>query len=228
MYYEYKKRAAESAPQYSAPRTPETAQGGEGATDGDSTEMHTALEAGQSTAQHRTGNRTDRTPGRTTPHSAISADALGTALVQDVKMRNRMLMGVFFLATVASVENMYKVVSTFTGDIVSNVALTGVFALSGIGFMLAGLKNKATIAIVASLVIFEALCNASSIFGGLYRWDSPNVQSNVFLNRVHTLVHFVPLKNVAQVIALFTAAAIAAVQFFAIREVRPAHRTHKK
>lgn len=228
MYYEYRRRALALAP-HTAP----TAQlDGEGATDGEDYATHIARDAArpENDAQRteRVVQRTDRAPNRTTPHNAGSADALGTALVQDVRLRNWLLIGVFSLATVASVENMYKVVSTFTTDMVSNVALTGVFAVSGIGFMLAGLRNRATIAIVASLVVFEAICNASSIFGGLYSWENPGIQTNVFLHRVHTLVHFVPLKNVAQCIALFAASAIASVQFFAIREVRPPHRPNKK
>lgn len=233
MYYEYRRRALETNATHTAPHNAPTARlDGESATDGDGNATHIAQDAArpENVAQRteRTAPRTDRAPYRTAPHSAEGADALGTALVQDVRKRNAILICIFALATVASVENMYKVVSTFTGDIVSNVALTGVFAVSGICFMLAGVRNRATIAIVASLVVFEAICNASSIFGGLYKWDNPGIQTNVFLHQVHTLVHFFPIKNVAQCISLFAASAIASVQFFAIREVRPPHRPHRK
>jgi hypothetical protein len=73
-------------------------------------------------------------------------------------------------------------------------------------------------------VVFEAICNASNIFGGLYDWRivQDALQPNQFLHRLHTLLHFIPAKNCAQAIAFFCASAIALVQFFAIKEIRPA------
>lgn len=152
-----------------------------------------------------------------------NADQFGTALVQSTSTRNKILLGIFLAATAASVENMFRTISTFSADIFSNVALTAVFALTAMGFMLSGVRNRATIAIVAALVIFEALCNATAIFGGLTALHPETQQPNQFLQNITALLHFFNAKNVAQAIAIFCATCIAFVQFFSIKEVRNPH-----
>lgn len=154
-----------------------------------------------------------------------SSDALGTQVVQNGRNRNAVLICIFVAATAASIENMFLTIRTFAPDVVSNISLTAVFACSGIGFMLAGVKNRATIVIVASLVVFEGFCNASGIFGGLY---GNGAHVSPFLTTAQRLVYFVHAENLARTIALFCAVCIGCTMFFAVREVRPVQSKKKK
>lgn len=150
-----------------------------------------------------------------------STDTKQTAIVHGA-WRNRILYIIFFAATVASAENMFYTISQFAHDTFSAIALTIVFALTAIGFTAAGMQGEKTIYVIAALVAFEAFCNCTNIYGGLYNFA--NNTGSAFLMRVQSLFWFLTAKHCATCIAFFAGGCIAAVQYVAIKEIRQPRR----
>ncbi|GAB4486591.1 MAG: hypothetical protein OHK0019_00520 [Saprospiraceae bacterium] len=67
----------------------------------------------------------------------------------------------------ASVQNMYHVTHDIGGDWFAAVCLTAVFSAAPFLFVLSGVKSRATGALVFFMVLYEAFCNVSRIYGGL-------------------------------------------------------------
>jgi hypothetical protein len=67
----------------------------------------------------------------------------------------------------ASLQNMHRVTLDIAGHEFAAVLLTGLFSASPFLFVLAGLKNRLTVWLVAVLVLYEAFCNFTRIYGGL-------------------------------------------------------------
>ena len=67
----------------------------------------------------------------------------------------------------ASVQNMYHVTHDIGGDWFAAVCLTAVFSAAPFMFVLSEVKSRATGALVAFMVAYEAFCNVSRIYGGL-------------------------------------------------------------
>ena len=67
----------------------------------------------------------------------------------------------------ASVQNMYHVTHDIGGDWFAAVCLTAVFSAAPFMFVLSEVKSRATGALVAFMVLYEAFCNVSRIYGGL-------------------------------------------------------------
>ena len=67
----------------------------------------------------------------------------------------------------ASVQNMYHVTHDISGDWFAAVCLTAVFSAAPFMFVLSGVKSRATGALVFFMVLYEAFCNVSRIYGGL-------------------------------------------------------------
>jgi fumarate reductase subunit D len=145
-------------------------------------------------------------------------DIAGAALVTDKRSRDYILYTLFLAPTIASTTNMYSVLSTITHDYISAFTLTGVFALTAIGFTAAGIRNHTTLWLIVALIVFEGFCNMARIFGGLYDIDLDTARVPL-LREVHAILWLVPMKNCALGLGLFTAACIAAVQYSSIREI---------
>ena len=78
------------------------------------------------------------------------------------------LLGLLMLApAAASVQNMYHVTHDIGGDWFAAVCLTAVFSAAPFMFVLSGVKSRATGALVFFMVLYEAFCNVSRIYGGL-------------------------------------------------------------
>jgi hypothetical protein len=81
--------------------------------------------------------------------------------------RTAVLYTLMLIPAAASIQNMHRVTFDIAGHEFAAVLLTGLFSASPFLFVLAGLKNRLTVALVAFLVLYEAFCNFTRIYGGL-------------------------------------------------------------
>lgn len=162
-----------------------------------------------------------RTTAPKKPAPAPASEAGAIAALAQPKRQKAILYGVFGAATVASTHNMYAVMAEITMDDVSAYALTGVFACTAIGFTAAGLRKRYTFWLIVALVAFEAFCNATNIYAGLY--DFTAHAGTHFLCKVQSFVWFLSLQHCATTLALFAALCIAGVQYCALREINARH-----
>lgn len=166
----------------------------------------------------------DHTRAATRKVRTATPTLAGTGLVQNTAQRTRILYLIFLAPTVASVTNMFFVISQITHDLVSAVTLTTVFALTAIGFTAAGIRSHSTVRLIIALIAFEAFCNCIRIYGGLYDVHT-NLPRIDFLAQVQSLLWFLSMKHCATTIGTFTAACIAAVQYSAIWEINKRPQT---
>lgn len=140
--------------------------------------------------------------------------------------RKRLLYGLFWAATSASVWNMYKVMSHLfpKDDLFSPVALTVVFASAAVFLTMAGIRHRATVGLIFGLVGFELFCNVVNIYGRLF--DHRAAKSMVdgagvseFLANAHALLGGFDASIWARVIATFCGLGIAGLQYVAIQEI---------
>lgn len=82
-------------------------------------------------------------------------------------LRAWLLYTLMVVPAAASIQNMHRVTFDIAGHEFAAVLLTGLFSASPFLFVLAGLKNRLTVWLVAVLVLYEAFCNFTRIYGGL-------------------------------------------------------------
>lgn len=82
-------------------------------------------------------------------------------------LRAWLLYTLMVVPAAASLQNMHRVTLDIAGHEFAAVLLTGLFSASPFLFVLAGLKNRLTVWLVAVLVLYEAFCNFTRIYGGL-------------------------------------------------------------
>ena len=82
-------------------------------------------------------------------------------------LRAWLLYTLMVVPAAASLQNMHRVTLDIAGHEFSAALLTGLFSASPFLFVLAGLKNRLTVWLVAVLVLYEAFCNFTRIYGGL-------------------------------------------------------------
>lgn len=90
-----------------------------------------------------------------------------TAKKQESKMRAWILYLLMAIPAVASLQNMHSVTHDITGHLVAAILLTALFSASPFLFVMAGVKNAPTGVLVACMVVYEAFCNLTRIYGGL-------------------------------------------------------------
>ena len=81
--------------------------------------------------------------------------------------RAAILIVLMAIPAVASVQNMHTVTLDICGHEFAALLLTGLFSASPFLFVLAGMKNRLTVALVALLIAYEAFANFTRIYGGL-------------------------------------------------------------
>ena len=81
--------------------------------------------------------------------------------------RAAILIALMAIPAVASVQNMHTVTLDICGHEFAALLLTGLFSASPFLFVLAGMKNRLTVALVALLIAYEAFANFTRIYGGL-------------------------------------------------------------
>lgn len=164
-----------------------------------------------------TGQRSKRAPLQTlstTPEPPADHAGIGLA---NGRTRLLLLVIVFLVSQGASVHNMFTSFGATSPDLFSVVATTTVFSIAAMAFMFAGVRHRLTIALVISLVAFEAICNAAASFGNLYAEGAS--RQSPFLQNLTDLLTYVHPKNVAQFISFFYAAIIAAVAYMSAKEM---------
>lgn len=81
--------------------------------------------------------------------------------------RKFILYTLMLIPAAASVQNMHGVTLDITGHWIAAVLLTGLFSGAPFLFVLAGVKNAPTGALVVCMVVYEGFCNLTRIYGGL-------------------------------------------------------------
>jgi hypothetical protein len=89
------------------------------------------------------------------------------ATKQAGKTRAWILYLLMLIPAAASIQNMHGVTFDITGHLVASILLTALFSASPFLFVLAGVKNAPTGFLVACMVVYEAFCNLTRIYGGL-------------------------------------------------------------
>lgn len=129
--------------------------------------------------------------------------------------RKWMLYGLMGAATLASVQNMYRVTAELSEANMSAILLTIVLSASAIVFVLSGVRRWWTIALAALLIAYESMCNMTRIHAGLYaKTANPTRFLGQFCDTFDAGTH-----ESAFFLAAFTAFFIAAVQYAAVFEL---------
>lgn len=81
--------------------------------------------------------------------------------------RTFLLYALMAIPAVASIQNMHRVTFDIAGHEFTALLLTGLFSASPFLFVLAGMRNRATVALVGILIAYECFCNFTRIYGGL-------------------------------------------------------------
>ena len=103
-----------------------------------------------------------------TPQASANVQAFGHPKKEGSNnARTAVLYTLMLIPAAASLQNMHRVTFDIAGHEFAAVLLTGLFSASPFLFVLAGLKNRLTVALVACLVLYEAFCNFTRIYGGL-------------------------------------------------------------
>lgn len=82
-------------------------------------------------------------------------------------IRAFLLYALMAIPAVASIQNMHRVTFDIAGHEFTALLLTGLFSASPFLFVLAGMRNRATVALVGILIAYECFCNFTRIYGGL-------------------------------------------------------------
>lgn len=83
------------------------------------------------------------------------------------RWRGLLLYVLMLIPAAASMQNMFRVTHDIGGDYFAAICLTGLFSAAPFMFVLAGVRNAVTGALVAFMVLYEAFCNFTRIYGGL-------------------------------------------------------------
>lgn len=115
--------------------------------------------------------RTDKAKRVNTLPPAPVAKVLPVAAPQkqrkQTSIRTFLLYTLMAIPAVASVQNMHRVTFDIAGHEFTALLLTGLFSASPFLFVLAGMRNRATVALVGILIAYECFCNFTRIYGGL-------------------------------------------------------------
>lgn len=181
----------------------------------------TAAGAGKSDSEPSPKNKKENQPKRKplaslTVEAEATPDLAGVGLLSG-KGRTIVLFIIFLASQAASVHNMFYSFASASMDWFAIGCTTFVFSMAAMGLMMAGVRNRITIGLVIALVAFEALCNAAATFGSL--WNENTQQGTVFLHNLKGLLHYIHPKNIAQIVAIFYAAALALAAYLSVREM---------
>lgn len=86
---------------------------------------------------------------------------------EQTSIRTFLLYALMAIPAVASIQNMHRVTFDIAGHEFTALLLTGLFSASPFLFVLAGMRNRATVALVGILIAYECFCNFTRIYGGL-------------------------------------------------------------
>lgn len=131
--------------------------------------------------------------------------------------RQVLLLALLIAPTAASVGNMHHITAALTGSEFDSWLLTVVLATSAIGFVIAGIRSRWSIALAVLLILFESFCNLTRIYGGLMGVGS-TWNPTRFLGLV-TDIFNTGSHGTAIALGSFTAFFIAAVQYAAVFEL---------
>lgn len=130
--------------------------------------------------------------------------------------RRVILIGLLIAPTGASVTNMYAVTGDITAEPITAALYTVILSASALGFTLAGVRSWVTVLLSVILIAYESFCNLTRLYYGLMGGVSGNPTR--FLGTV-TDIFQTGSHGTAIVIAGFSAAMLAAVQYTAILEL---------
>lgn len=102
------------------------------------------------------------------PQAAANVQSFGHPKERkQTSVRTFLLYALMAIPAVASIQNMHRVTFDIAGHEFTAMLLTGLFSASPFLFVLAGMRNRATVALVAILIAYECFCNFTRIYGGL-------------------------------------------------------------
>ncbi len=132
------------------------------------------------------------------------------------RIRRALLISLLIAPTAASITNMFHVTREITGEPITAALYTVVLSVTALGFTLAGIRSWLTVLLAVVLIGYESFCNLSRLYYGLMGGTSGNPTR--FLGTV-TDIFGSGSHGTAIVIAGFSAAMLAAVQYSAIFEL---------
>lgn len=119
-------------------------------------------------AQRVSVRHSDVSASQAAPKGAVVRnDVPPPPLSKPTNLRRWILYCLMAIPALASIQNIHGVTLDITGHLFGSVLLTGLFSAAPFLFVLAGVKNAATRILVALMVIYEAFCNLTRIYGGL-------------------------------------------------------------
>lgn len=130
--------------------------------------------------------------------------------------RRALLICLLIAPTAASVTNMYTVTGDITGEPITAALYTVVLSVTALGFTLSGIRSWLTVFLAVLLIGYESFCNLTRLYFGLMGGVSGNPTR--FIGTV-TSIFESGSHGTAIVIAGFSAAMLAAVQYTAILEI---------
>lgn len=102
------------------------------------------------------------------PQAAANVQSFGHPKERkQTSVRTFLLYALMAIPAVASIQNMHRVTFDIAGHEFTAMLLTGLFSASPFLFVLAGMRNRATVALVGILIAYECFCNFTRIYGGL-------------------------------------------------------------
>ena len=131
--------------------------------------------------------------------------------------RRALLVCLLIAPTAASVTNMLHVTGEITGEPITAALYTVVLSITALGFTLSGIRSWVTVALAVVLIGYESFCNLTRLYFGLMGGVTGNPTR--FIGTV-TRIFESGSHGTAIVIAAFSAAMLAAVQYTAILELQ--------
>lgn len=131
--------------------------------------------------------------------------------------RQALLVALLIAPTVASVWNVYRVSEQVSENWLAAALLTVVLSVTALGFVLAGIRRRTTVALALLLIAYEAFCNLTRIYDGLMH-DGVHDCPTRFLGLV-TDIFNTGSHGTAIALGALTALLLAAVQYATISEV---------
>jgi hypothetical protein len=131
--------------------------------------------------------------------------------------RRAALTALLLAPTAASVTNMLHVTGEITGEPITAALYTVVLSITALGFTLSGIRSWVTVALAVILIGYESFCNLTRLYFGLMGGVTGNPTR--FLGTV-TSIFESGSHGTAIVIAAFSAAMLAAVQYTSILELQ--------
>lgn len=127
------------------------------------------ITGGQVSAGNVPAKRTDKTKRVSkSPQAADNGSSFGHPKERkQTSARTYLLYALMAIPAVASIQNMHRVTFDIAGHEFTALLLTGLFSASPFLFVLAGMRNRGTVALVGILIAYECFCNFTRIYGGL-------------------------------------------------------------